>query len=209
MKKVAAFLLMPALMLLAVSMASAYDFHPGGIHGVYAMSAVGNCLHWWSNAPTTTWGASNMVQGFFQFERDGTGTAWGNNYPITPPQASVTPVCGNGEFSFEFTYKVARDGTITVWMKPGSFKGKNLVNGVEFTSDNCGTGEGDRCTLFGMVSSDYKTMSLATGVSPDGSHAQGYKFPNGNTFYANCSIARILFRVDDHVLFPQDNRLVK
>ena len=82
-------------------------------------------------------------------------------------------------------------------MKPGSFKGKNLVNMVEFTSDNCGKGENDRCTLFGMVSSDYKTMSLATPVSPDGSHAQGYLFPNGKTFYANCSITRTLFRVGE------------
>jgi len=136
-----------------------------------------------------------MVQGFFRFESDGTGKAWGNNYPITPPPAP--PVCGNGEFSFDFTYKVTYDGAITVWMTPGSMKGKNLVNGVTFTSDNCGTAEGDRCTLFGMVSSDHKTMSLATAVSPDGSHAQGYKFPNGKTFYANCSVARILFRMDN------------
>jgi len=40
-------------------------------------------------------------------------------------------------------------------------------------------------------------MSLATPASPDVSHAQGYKLPNGNTFYANCSVARILFRMDN------------
>jgi hypothetical protein len=196
MKKLAVFLMIPVLALLTASTAPAFYFHHwGGIHGTYAMSATGNCLHWWSNAPDTVWGASNMVQGFFQFEPDGTGKAWGNNYPITPPPS--TPICGNGEFSFNFTYKVTYEGAITVWMTPGSMKGKNLVNGVSFTSDNCGTDEGDRCTLFGMISSDHKTMSLATAGSPDGSHAQGYKFPNGNTFYANCSVARILFRMDN------------
>jgi hypothetical protein len=109
--------------------------------------------------------------------------------------------CGNGEFSWDFTYKVTHDGAITVWMKPGSFKGKNLVNGWEFVSDNCGTGENDRCTLFGMVSSDHEAMSLATGASPDGSNAQGFTFVTGprenQTFYANCSYARILFRASD------------
>ena len=198
MKKLAVFLMIPALaMLMVPALASADGHHHwGGIHGDYAMSATGNCLHWWNDAPTAVWGASNMVQGFFRFQRDETGTVWGNNYPITPPPA--TPVCGNGEFSFDFTYRVTHEGAITVWMKPGSFQGKNLVNGLTFTSDNCGTGEGNRCTLFGMVSSDYKTMSLATPVSPDGSHAQGYFFPLLNkTFYANCSIARILFRVGE------------
>ncbi len=175
--------------------ASAQETGWGAIQGTYAMSATANCLHWWSDAPTAIWGASNMIQGFLRFESDGKGTAWGNNWPITPPPA--TPVCGNGEFSWDFTYRVTTEGAITVWIKPGTFYGKNLVNGVTFTSDNCGTGADDRCTLFGMVSSDHKTMSLATPASPDGSHAQGYIFPNGKTFYANCSIARILFRAGD------------
>lgn len=199
MKKLTVLVMIPALtILLAVAMTSAggdYWHHKWGIRGDYAMTATGNCLHWWSDAPSIIFGASNMVQGFFRFERDGTGTVWGNNSPITPPPA--TPVCGNGEFSWDFTYKVTHEGAITVWMTPGSFKGKNLVNNVAFTSDNCGTDGDDRCTLFGMISSDHKTMSLATFGSPDGSHAQGFKFPNGKTFYANCSYARILFRVSD------------
>lgn len=195
MKKLAVVGMIAIATFMAATMASAQGW--GAIKGTYAMSATANCLHWWSDAPTAIWGASNMVQGFVRFESDGTGTAWGNNWPITPPQPPVTPVCGNGEFSFDFTYTVTNEGAITVWMTPGTFYGKNLVANVTFKSDNCGPGADDRCTLFGMISSDHKTMSLATAASPDGSHAQGYLMPNGKTFYANCSIARILFRVGD------------
>jgi hypothetical protein len=201
MKRLTVVAMMIALATFVAATGSAEEKGWGAIHGTYAMSATANCLHWWeAGGPVSgTWGASNMVQGFVRFESDGKGTAWGNNWPITPPQPSVTPVCGNGAFSFDFTYTVTHEGAITVWMTPDTFVGTNLAANpnFNFTSNNCGPGTDDRCTLFGMVSRDHKTMSLATAASPDGSHAQGYLMPNKKWFYANCSIARILFRVGD------------
>jgi hypothetical protein len=201
-------LMIPALaMLLAPAMVSAEQDGWGAIHGTYAMTAVGNCLHTWNPWPpfvSAPYGASNMVQGFFEFNSDGTGTAWGENWPITPPPAPAILAVGHGAFSFHFEYKVTHEGAVTVWMTPGSFAGTNLVNGATFTSDNCGSSEPDKgCKMSGMVSRDHKTMTLATQASPDGSQQQGYTFGSapppiiGKTMYANCSIARTLFRVKE------------
>jgi hypothetical protein len=44
MKKLAVFLMIPALMLVAASTASAYYYDWWGIHGTYAMTGSGNCL---------------------------------------------------------------------------------------------------------------------------------------------------------------------
>lgn len=201
MKKLAVVVMMTAIATFTPAAMASAQGGWGAIQGTYAMTAVGNCLHTWSSPSppfySGLYGASNMVQGFFQFSKDGTGTAWGENWPIVPPPGPSVLGVGHGAFSFNFTYHVTDEGAITVGMMPGSFAGTNLVNGATFISDNCG----GLCTMSGMVSSDHKTMTLATQASPDGSQIQGYTFTNGptpingKTMYANCSIARTLFRV--------------
>jgi|WetSurMetagenome_2_1015567.scaffolds.fasta_scaffold32464_2 hypothetical protein len=220
MRKLAVLVMIPALMLLAASTASAFLFHHwGGIQGVYAMTATGNCLHTWTGSPP--WGgnnapyaASNMVQGFFQFRSDGTGTAWGENWPITPPTPTTPgpPVApGDGKFYFEFKYEITHEGAITVWMITESFLGTNNVNGFTFGSNDCADAVKGSCTMSGMVSRDHKTMTLATkamvpvvtggvvtGYAP---YTQAYTFLTGalagKTMNATCSTARTLFWVNE------------
>ncbi len=211
MKKLASVVMMMAIATLMAAMASADghhwrdNHHSRRIQGVYALSATGTCLNSWlapivdGSMPEDVWGASNMVQGFFTFERDGTGNATGNNYPMIPPPAPrdndspfVFPRVGvfRGAFSFDFTYQVTHDGAITVWVTPGTFKGRNPVTGaIIFTGDNCGA---DKCAFFGMVSSDDKTLTLASW------NPQAYTYlPSGPTQYTICHMARILIRVSD------------
>ncbi len=202
MRKLVVLAMMIAVaMFTAAATASAGEHGWGALHGTYAMTAAGNCLHTWSSPPppfySGPYGASNMVQGFFQFNSDGTGRAWGQNWPIVPPPGPAPLAVGHGSFSFDFSYEITEEGALTVGMAPGSFEGTNLINGATFVSDNCG----DLCRMVGRLSSDHKTMTLVTEASPDWSRVQGYTFTsgppaiNGKTMYANCSIARTLFRV--------------
>ena len=209
MRKLAVLMMMPALVFMVVAMASAEDNHPGGIHGDYAMSAVGSCLHSYkgftgaipgfTGIPDDVWGGSNMAQAIWTFERNGTGKVEGTNYPTFPPPAPINPLpptqgvgVGKGTFSFDFTYHVTHDGAITVWVGP--LKGTNLVNGVTFETDCVDA----PCLLHGMVSSDHKTMTLAseneyrtyTLFRPDGSQLPF-------TLYAICNYGRVLIRVSD------------
>jgi hypothetical protein len=135
MKKLAVFLMIPALVLLTAAMASADWYYLWGVQGEYAMLATGTCLH--SNSGFTqgsdgayrpnltkpdgtaakVWSGSTIAEGIWTFKGDGTGTAAVTNYIIIPPpdpdpRVFTNPPVGNQTFSF--SYQVASDGKITV-----------------------------------------------------------------------------------------------
>jgi hypothetical protein len=177
MKKLALFLMIPALALLGPSTAPAFYFHHwGGIHGTYAMTATGSCLHskLGFNANLTpitgegsvVWGATVMAQAIWTFESDGTGTVSGTNYVLDFPPGS--PVFGGSiarqnPISFNFHYEMTHDGAITVYppLPP------NPV---------------------GMISQDHQTLTLTSANQVQAVGALGY---------AICNVGRVLIRVKD------------
>jgi len=122
-----------------------------GFHGVYEMIANGSCLHstndfyetedgfFKPNGDSVVWGATSMVQGTLIFNRDGSGTASGENYVIDFPPGlpGRGPIVRDGPFGFSFTFEVTHEGVITVI----------LPNGFE---------------LNGMISKDQKTVTLGS-----------------------------------------------
>lgn len=123
MKKQASVMMMIAITtFMAVAMTSADgNHHWRGIHGDYAMTAIGSCLHSYQEftgpipgflgIPPDVWGGSNMAQAIWTFERDGTGKVEGHNNttfappnPIEPPPPIQGVGVGQGTFSFDFTY---------------------------------------------------------------------------------------------------------
>jgi len=175
MKKLAVFVMLPALMLMAVTMASAGGNRWGVIHGEYAMIATGSCLHstlgFNTNLTPVTgsevWGAGTMAQATWQFEHNGTGTVKGTNYVIDfPPGGPIfgSAVARQNPIDFTFHYELTPDGEITV------------------TFDNPALPPAQ-----GMISIDHKTMTLGTAN-------QIQPFAVGKVI---CNTGRVLIRVRD------------
>lgn len=174
MKKLAALMMIPALVLLAASTASAYYYDWWGIHGTYAMTGAGNCL--WSpsgfdaqlntNAPPApVFGSHFAARGNWEFEWNGKGHTTFTQFGIVPPAETLPPgVKANAaslEFSFDFTYTVTHDGVITVEMLPGTFQGKFLTGpNANLTPEKTFTI--DKATFVGSISSDHRTLTLTT-----------------------------------------------
>jgi hypothetical protein len=169
------------------AMASAHDHDWKGIHGEYAMMSSGTCLlspggfnpNYTPIGPSS--GGSNIATGIWTFERNGKGTLrQGTQLSLTfPPSPSAS--ASVAEFSFDFTYKVTDGGTITVDMVPGTFKAEYVTGplaGVTFTYE---------FSLFGMVSQDHKTITLASG-----NEIKQINLSNGTSVYAICNMARVL-----------------
>lgn len=156
MKKIVYISIIAALSIIMFSAVVSADGHGWGkLHGVYEMIANGSCLHSTndfnetedgffkpnmdSEAAVVVWGATSMVQGTLIFNRDGSGTASGENYVIDfpPGRPGTGSIVRDGPFYFTFTFDVTHDGLITV----------KLTNGFE---------------LNGMVSEDKKTITLGS-----------------------------------------------
>lgn len=194
MKKLAAFLTIPALVLLVASTASAFRFHHwGGIHGTYAMIATGSCLHstggfdnqnqnvpdappaWTPQSNSVVWGATTMAQATWTFKSDGTGAVLGTNYVIDfPPDGSPSPpfsgapVARQNPIAFSFGYVLTPDGEVEV----------KLPNGFVLA--------------VGRISIDHKTMTLwsANVVQP-------WKINNVQYGDVICNTGRLLIRVKE------------
>jgi hypothetical protein len=196
MKKLAVFVVIGAIAtFIAVAIASA-----GGdwkaIHGEYAMTGGGNCLFSPSGFnPNFTpigpsWHGSSLATGIWTFKRNGKGTMQqGTQLALTLPPSPIPTGASSAEFSFDFTYKVTDDGTITVDVVPGTFTGEFVTGplaGVTFTYVT------PTFSMLGMVSADHKTITLASG-----NDVQQINLSNNTTVFAICNLGRVLIRVDE------------
>ncbi|MFI5340490.1 MAG: hypothetical protein ACHQ7N_11710 [Candidatus Methylomirabilales bacterium] len=203
MKKLAAVVMMITMATFMVAaMASADDDHGRGFHGQYAMTGPGACLY--SLSPFSSiltlpggndWIASKLAVGTWTFERKGTGKAEITVYGIAAPQAAFPTGTGDSSaLSWEFTYTVAADGTITGELMPGTFLGTYV------TGPNAGYGLSytvDTLSFFGTVSPDHKTLTLNSA-----NEVQTFVVYNSSgapvkTLYAICNYGRVLVRTGE------------
>jgi hypothetical protein len=194
-KKLAVFVIIAAIaMLIVVAMASAGDHKWKAFHGEYAATSVGTCLWTWTGwkpnlTPvdvSTGYTSSTTQQTIWTFYPDGTGTGQGRNVGLTYVFPSYA-AAGLSEMSWQFTYNITHDGTITTDLIPGTFVGTFLQGpnkGLTWTWD--------KLSDSGMVSQDHKTITLSS-VAPD-----VVKLTFGSIVnYGICSYGRVLTRVDE------------
>jgi hypothetical protein len=201
-KKLTVFVIIAAITMFSAA-AIAGDVHQKwnkGIEGVYAATSVctsisTNCsdLLTTLTVPTTGCSLSNSFatsQSIWTFKRDGTGTMHGT-------QASINPLgtANIAEISWDFTYQITDDGTITTDFPPGTpavakyTAGPLALQGIWYTVDTL--------PQSGKVSEDHKTITLGT-VTPVASTTKVY-ISNVlvNTLYGFSSCGRVLTRVDE------------
>jgi hypothetical protein len=107
---------------------------------------------------------------------------------VPPPTTSLQglafpPSASSHSFESDFTYTVAKDGTITTQMVPGSYIGTFL------TGPRTGqTYEIDQFTLSGMASNEKKVLTLATQTTEVETHT----YSDDDVWYAICHRSRFL-----------------
>jgi hypothetical protein len=93
-------------------------------------------------------------QGFFTFEKHGTGSAIleGSAINVSPPSGVTQTI------TFEFTYTVTEDGIITITAVPGTYF-------ITYTSgpNKGATIQSEGIVLTGPISPDGKIINLASG----------------------------------------------
>jgi hypothetical protein len=188
-KKLAVFVIIAVIApFIMVAMASAHDDDWKAIHGEYAMTGGGNCI--FSTPIGSSWHGSSLATGIWTFKRNGKGTLQqGTQFALTLPPSPIPTGPSSAEFSFDFTYKVTDDGTITVDVVPGTFKGEYVTGplaGVTFTYVT------PTFSMVGMVSADYKTITLASG-----NDVQQINLSNNTTVFAICNLGRVLIRLGE------------
>ncbi len=211
MKKLAVVVMMIAMAtFMATAMASADDHAWWDIHGKYAMTGPGSCLYSrvpfnpnltvptpTPPSPANNWIASKLTVGTWTFERDGTGKAEYTLNGIATSQAAFPTATGDTDaVSFEFTYTVAPDGTITGELKPGTYVDTFVIGpyaGLGLWSTF------DKLSFFGTVARDHKTLTLNSA-----SEVQTASVYIGTTppvyvesLYEICNYGRVLIRVDE------------
>jgi len=152
--------------------------HQVAIRGQYAYTGETTCLFSPSDfnanlQPNAGWGViqTNSREGDFTFERNGTGSAdifsrvVGLPYTIPSPPAPVpTPVppsAGTQHITFDFTYTLQKDGTITMIVDPGTFISTQLTGpdtGRIFSVEGVSS--------YGVIAPDGKSIILNSGA-PD------------------------------------------
>jgi len=203
MKKLAVFVMIPGLVLMALAMASAEDHHKWGIQGEYAGTGPGACLYSLSgfNADLTvpaggySWIASKLLAESWTFNHNGTGKAQDTVYGIAGPPYS-TPTGDAAVISYDFTYTVAHDGTIAVEMVPGTFVG-TYATGPNAGKDPPRSFVVDKLSAFGKVSTDHKTLSLYSANEVQTFTISRPDLGNQLVVPAICNYGRTLIRVDE------------
>jgi hypothetical protein len=163
---------------------------PPQLKGEYAFTGDGGCL-------TTTkgfdplltpkivngqevWTSSHSVQGVRNFDGDGYGSV---QVRVVSTSSLPHAAAYSSDISFQFTYSVDKDGTISTEMVPGTFKGKVL------TGPRTGqTYWQTPFSLSGMASKDKKTLTLAT-ESPE---IETSYYSDMDVFYSICHRSRAL-----------------
>ncbi len=196
-KKLTVFVMIAAMaMFMTVATASADDNKWKAFHGEYAGSNVVNCLFTpfgFDPDKLTPNGPSNYIynnaitaQNIWTFNADGTGTAQGRQVGIV--FAPNSPAAGWTEFSWQFTYDITHDGTITTALIPGTYEGRHLTGpskGLTFTLD--------KVSDSGMVSEDHKTITLGAAMA----EVMTVTYSNGSVLYGICGLTRVLTRVGE------------
>jgi hypothetical protein len=206
MKKLGVLVMMIAIAtFMAAPMASAdgHGHHSWGIQGEYAMTGPGSCLYsrvpfndkHQALDPTNSWIASKLTEGTWTFERHGKGKAQYTLYGIAAPQPAFNNI-GVGDsdaVSFEFTYTVMDDGTITGELVPGTYVDTFL------TGPSAGNGwwsTFDKLSFFGMVSRDHKTLTL-NSANEIQTATIFFSSTSSRLLYEICNYGRTLIRVDE------------
>jgi hypothetical protein len=195
-KKLAVFVVIAAMaMFIAATMASADDNKWKAFHGKYAATSMGSCL-WTPKGfypnliavdPTTGSSNSHTSQTIWTFYPDGTGTVQGRQVGLT--DVLIYYASGSSsEISWQFTYNITHDGTITTDLIPGTYEGTHLQGpskDLTFTMD--------KMSDSGMVSQDHKTITLGS-VTAD---VVKLTYSSGTVYYGICFFGRVLSRVDE------------
>ncbi len=196
-EKLAVIVMIAAMaMFTVVTMASADDNKWKAFHGEYAASNVGNCLltpFGFDPDKLTPNGPSNYIfshgataQAIWIFNADGTGMAQGRQVGML--FAPNFPGGGLSEFSWQFTYDITDDGTITADLIPGTYEGKQLTGGSKGSTYTI-----DKVSDSGMISEDHKTITLGTPTA----EVMTFTYSNGSVLYGICGFTRVLTRVGE------------
>lgn len=195
-KKLAVFVVIAAMaMFIAATMASADDNKWKAFHGKYAATSLGSCFLTGTGFypdltaidPTYVSPNSNTSLTIWTFHPDGTGTAQGRGVGLNAWYPYIAAGSAN-EISWQFTYNITHDGTITTDLIPETYEGTFLQGpskGLTFTFD--------KISDSGMVSQDHKTITLGT-VTED---VVKFTRSNGTVLYGICFYGRVLTRVDE------------
>jgi len=224
MKKLTVFVMMAAIAIfIAAATASAGDHdqktigggHGNAIVGEYAYSGMNSCITALPTLPPPVFTEANegftangpvtygvgSLQGIFTFKPHGQGTATARQVSVVLPQA-IPPTtlqhpfasANSSDVSYDFTYNITHDGVITLEMVPGTMIGKYLTGptaGATYTVD--------KISLSGLISMDYKTMTLGA-VEPAVwtlTYLPQPIYPSGLTLYSICSTWRFLTRLEE------------
>jgi hypothetical protein len=183
MKKLVVFVVIATIAtFISAAMASAFDHGWKRFHGEYAATSVGSCLCTIPNAPAAPFFTNSLTQqSIYTFNRDGTGTVQGTHFNISFSPNQTASVL---DLSWQFTYEVTHDGTITM---VGAGEWKVPVTGViVYTS-----GEFSES---GKLSEDHKTIILGSGPDPT---VLTFLVPPPPVLHAICNISRVLIRVGE------------
>jgi hypothetical protein len=187
LKKLAVFVIITALtMFIVAAMASAAGKNDWkAIHGEYAATSTLSCNGYYLDG--TLEGSGTISQlAIYTFNGDGTGRMQGRFVRIgflPAPSESPPPL----DFSWNFTYEVADDGTITTTIVPGTAEWKIPGTNIVVLKDT-GGGYSDS----GWVSVDHKTIILGTVEVQD---QELTVQPDGPVFLTKCNASRVLIRV--------------
>ncbi len=157
------------------------------IHGEYAATSVVSCNNYIPNPDGSiriTSGTTTQLS-IYTFNGDGTGTVQGKFVMIG---FSPAPSEGFFDMSWDFTYEVADNGTITMDAVPGTGLWKSP--GTDFVVY---TYTGGTFSDSGRFSQDHKTMIFGT-VEPGDTVLTLY---NGVVFHTKCNTSRVLIRVGE------------
>jgi len=169
------------------AMASASGNDSKAIHGEYAATSVLSCNGYYHDG--TLEGSGTVSQlAIYTFNGDGKGKMQGRFVRIgflPTPSESPPPL----DFSWDFNYWLADDGTITVATVPGTAEWKIPGTNIVVLKDT-GGGYSDS----GWVSVDHKTIILGTLEVQD---QELTVQPDGPVFHAKCNASRVLIRVGE------------
>jgi hypothetical protein len=174
MKKLAVFVVIGAIAtFIAAAIASADDKDWKTLHGQYASTGETTCLiaPLGFNPNLTPKNGLGVIQtssreGVFTFEHHGKGSAdmFSRNVILPyqlPDGTTVPPSAGTQEITFDFTYTLKDDGTITIVVGPGPFTSAQKTGpeaGVTFYITGV--------SMNGVIAPDGKTITL-NGGAPD------------------------------------------
>ncbi len=188
MNKLALFLIVTTMAIfIAVAMASASGNHLKAIHGRYAATSTLSCNGYYQDGSLEGSGTVSQLS-VYTFNGDGTGSMQGKFVRIgfLPGPAEM-----NFDFSWDFTYSVGKDGTITTTTVPGTQKwtvpGTDIAilrdKGLDTYSDS------------GWISSDHKTIVLGTLEAQVQNIILSPPDAPETVFITKCNGSRVLIRI--------------